>query len=151
MTNKIKFISKSEWFEFERPLAEPNIKWNPTRATINGEELNTYEIGRIVKRNGDIVWFGQGTNWVKKPNESWTVLGEDENVKPIETYYNPDGSISGFHYPEGRQIWIPCEPPIYETLYQEWLKNQNNPQNGAWLYEKALEEAKNNNLTLDEE
>lgn len=115
MTHKIKFLSKSEWFEFEKPLAEPKIKW-----TTN----EPYRIERIVRDNGEIVWFGQGVNWVKKPNESWTYLGKDENVKPIETYYNPDGSISGHYYPEGRQIWIPCEPPIYETLYQEYLKSQ---------------------------
>lgn len=47
--------------------------------------------------------------------------------------------------------WAKCSTPLMEMFFQEWLKNQNSPQNGAWLYEKALEEAKNNNLTLDEE
>ena len=124
MTHKIKFLSKSEWFEFEKPLAEPEIKWAEVRSTINGEEPNTYEIERLVKPSGDIVWFGQRTNWVKKPNESWAYLGEDESVKPIEVIKGMGDEGDSFVYPENRNIWIPCEPPIYETLYQEYLKSQ---------------------------
>lgn len=146
MATQIKFISKSELFQFERPLAEPEIKWAKTRATINGEEPNAYEIERLVKPNGDIVWFGQRTNWVKKPNESWTYFGEDENVKPIQVIKGGWDEGDTFVYPENRHIWIPCEPPIYEVLYQEWLRNQYSPKHGAWLYEEKVREARENNL-----
>jgi hypothetical protein len=106
----MKLISKSEWFEFPSPIGEPEIKW-----TYN----YPYSIERIVKEDGEIVWFGQGTNWVKKKDSSWTYLGVDENVKPLEVYYKEDGTIDGATYPEGRNIFIPCEPPIYEKMYTE--------------------------------
>jgi hypothetical protein len=108
----MRLATSSQWFELERPLAEPEIKW---------DYPHSYWIERIINKEGDIVWFGQGVNWVKKPNQGWTVLGDDENVKPYETYYNDDGTVSGHAYPEGRTIWIPCEEPIYETLYKEMI------------------------------
>ena len=88
---------------------------------ITNQPYRTHREARI---NGDIVWFGIAVNWRKEPNKSWEVLGHEN----------------------GKKIWIPCEPPIYETLYQQMLKNENNPKNGAWLYENALKEAKQHNL-----
>jgi len=121
----MKLISKSEWFELESPIGEQNIKWNKTRATVNGDVPNTYEIERIVKPNGEIIWFGQATNWVKQLNEQWTVLGEDENVKPTLHIKGENGQGDYFEYPAGRQIFIPCEEPIYETLYKELQSKTN--------------------------
>ena len=106
----MKLIESRQTFELESPLGEPNIKW--------GNEK--YYIDRL-QENGKIIWFGQGVNWVKKDNESWTVLGEDENVKPTLHIKGENGMGDYFEYPEGRQIWIPCEEPIYETLYKKLL------------------------------
>lgn len=105
----IKLHSKSEWIEFERPLAEPDIKWKDS----------SYVIERTEDKYGKIVWFGQSTNWVKNPGESWIYLGTDETVEMIPEYFNERGERCGGYYPEGRNIWIPCDPPIYEQLYQE--------------------------------
>ena len=102
----MKLLSKSEWFEFDSPIGEPNVKWID----------KTYEIERLTKVNGDIIWFGQGVNWVKPYGKKWTVLSEDETVEPIETYYDENGN-NGYCYPEERTIWIECEPPIYEKEY----------------------------------
>jgi len=110
MENKTRFEpkNKSEWFVLDSPLGEPDIDYI--------EE--DYWIERVAKVNGEIVWFGQGTNWVCTPEGQWTVLGEDETVEPTKTYYNEDGTVSGHDYPEGRSIFIPCEMPIYEKLYR---------------------------------
>ena len=67
---------------------------------------------RVVKKNGELVWFGQGTNWVSKDNgETWKYLGTDYSVEPFEE--------GGCVYHENRSIWIDCELPIYEKLYLE--------------------------------
>lgn len=118
---------KSEWFEMDSPLGEPDLKWEKERwnEKYTAKEPNTYWIERTTKRNGEIVWFGQGVNWKKEKDGVWTILGNDENVKPTKTYYNPDGSISGYEYPENRTIWIPCEEPIYETLYKQLNEKVN--------------------------
>jgi hypothetical protein len=104
----IKPMSKSEWFEFPSPIGEPNIEW---------DNKYPYEIERLVKDNGDICWFGQVTNWVKEKGKGWTYLGVDENVKPTVFIKGEDGFGDYAEYPEGRSIFIPCEPPIYEVLY----------------------------------
>ena len=118
---------KSEWFEMDSPLGEPGLKWEKERwnEKYTAKEPNTYWIERTTKRNGEIIWFGQGVNWKKEKDGVWTVLGYDENVKPTKTYYNPDGSISGHEYPENWTIWIPCEEPIYETLYKQLNEKGN--------------------------
>jgi len=103
----MKLVSKSEWFEFDSPIGEPELNWF--------EE--NYEIERLTKENGDVIWFGQSVNWQKLNGGKWTVLSDDENVKPIKTYYDKEGNINGYHYPEGRTIWVECEPPIYEKEY----------------------------------
>jgi len=87
----------------DKPIGEPKI--------VGKYKEDAYWIERVVKDNGDIVWFGLNTNWVKEPNKEWKYLGTDETVKPIEA--------GGDLYPEGRHIWIECEPPIYEKLYLE--------------------------------
>ena len=55
-----------------------------------------------IERKSDIdgiVWYGMKTNWKKLPNENfWRKLG------------NMD--------------FVPCEEPIYETLYQQLLRNE---------------------------
>tara|TARA_R110000868_G_scaffold375557_1_gene640101 strand:- start:427 stop:759 length:333 start_codon:yes stop_codon:yes gene_type:complete len=106
--------TKSEWFEMEKPFGEPELakKYND----------KSYWIERIVNEKEETIWFGQGVNWKKTKEGNWTVLGEDENVKPTETFYREDGSIDGYSYPKGRQIWIECEPPIYEKMYLELKK-----------------------------
>lgn len=101
----MKARSKSEWFELDKPIGEPKIAetWKD----------DSYWIERITRNNGEVVWFGQGTNWVKASGSNqWTYLGTDYSVKEIEPGV----------YPEERNIWIECEEPIYETLY----KNLNN-------------------------
>lgn len=112
---------KSEWFEMDSPLGEPDLKWEKERwnEKYTAKEPNTYWIERITKRNGEIIWFGQGTNWVKKKDSSWTYLGVDENVKPTLFIKGENGMGDYAEYPEERTIWIPCEEPIYETLYKQ--------------------------------
>jgi len=112
MTN-IKLHSKSEWFEFDSPLAEPHIKWKDS----------SYVIERTQDKYGKIVWFGQSTNWVKNPGESWTYLGDDETVKPTLHIKGENGMGDYCEYPEERLIWIPCDPPIYEKLYEDNIHN----------------------------
>jgi len=106
----MKLSSKTEWFELESPIGEPEINW---------DKKYPYFIERVVKNDGEICWFGQGTNWVKKPNDSWTYLGVDETVKPTVFIKGRGGEGDYYEYPEGRNIFIPCEPPIYETLYEK--------------------------------
>lgn len=105
----MKLVEKCEWFKLVSPIGEPDIKYHEKE----------YFIERVVKTDGSIVWFGQNTNWKKELNSGWTFLGDDENVKPKEIYYRKDGTIDGYLYPEGRQIWIDCETPIYEKMYIE--------------------------------
>lgn len=100
----MKFISSSEWFELDSPIGEPDIKWN------NGYK---YVIERIINKDGDIIWFGQATNWVKKPNKNWTVLTTNYNAKPLEKY------LPEVIYGEDRNYFADCEEPIYEKLYKE--------------------------------
>ena len=88
----MKAISKSEWFELEKPIGEPKV------AEKYREE--TYVIERIVRDNGEVVWFGQATNWVLPPNSiRWTKLAE-----------------------RGHEF-VSCKEPIYETMYREINSN----------------------------
>ncbi len=111
----MKLLSKSEWFEFPTPLGEPEIIW---------QYDYPYTIERIVKEDGKIVWFGQGTNWVKEKNDNWTYLGVDENIKPTIFIKGENGMGDYAEYPKERSIFIPCEPPIYEKLYIETYGKQ---------------------------
>lgn len=115
----MKLLKKSEWFEFPSPIAEPDIKWNSNYP---------YHIERLLKEDGEIIWFGEATNWVKKPGDSWRHLGVDENVKPTVFIPGSDGMGDYYEYPEGRNIFIPCDPPIYEIMYikfKQWNRNLN--------------------------
>lgn len=103
----MKFVTKSEWFELDSPLGEPNLKWAATRTEKGKIVPNTYLIERTEDKDGKIVWFGQETNWVKNPGESWTVLSTNYEVMP---------DTNGV-YPEGRTYFASCETPIYEKLY----------------------------------
>lgn len=95
-------LSKSEWFELDSPVGE-DIGWR------RGEK---YRIERRVDENAEVTWYGIGTNWVRAADGTWSYLGTDPTVAP-----NPDGT-----YPEGRDIWISCNEPIYETLYRKLKK-----------------------------
>lgn len=108
----MKARSKSEWFELDKPIGEPEIAKNWTESS--------YWIERIVKKDGEIIWFGQGTNWISYDNGvSWKYLGTDESVQMIPETKNENGEWEGGYYPEGRNIWIDCEEPVYEKLYKE--------------------------------
>ena len=100
---------KSEMFEFFSPIGEPDVKYNEDR----------YFIERLLNEKGEVVWYGLNTNWVRTPEGQWTKLGTDESVEPLETYYDNEGNIDGYLYPEGRSKFFPCPTPIYEKLYQE--------------------------------
>ena len=108
--------NKSEWFELDKPIGESNI--------VKSYREDSYWIERVVKNNGEIVWFGLSTNWVSKDNgKTWKYLGVDETVEMIPETKNERGEWVGGYYPEGRNIWLDCELPIYERLYLE-LKNE---------------------------
>ena len=113
--DKISLIKKQECFEFEKPFAEPDVRWNSNEK---------YYTERIQKEDGEVVWFGIGKNWKKIPNKGWHVLGDDYNVLPKEIYIRDDGRIDGFSFPEGRTIWIKCPDPIYEKMYLKLQKNE---------------------------
>lgn len=84
----MKAVSKSEWFELDKPIGEPKI------AEKYREE--TYVIERIVREDGEVVWFGQETNWVlPSGSDKWTRLADVGSE------------------------FIPCEEPIYETMYKK--------------------------------
>lgn len=99
--------SKSEWFRLKSPIGEPEIKWH----------YDYYDIERVVTSDGTTIWFGQTTNWKKEQNGEWTYLGVDENVKPTVFIKGENGMGDYYEYPEGRNIFIPCKAPVYETLY----------------------------------
>ena len=104
--------SKSEWFELNKPIGEPKIAEN--------YKEDSYWIERVLKDNGEIVWFGMGTNWISKDDgQTWQYLGVDETVEMIPETLNERGEWEGGYYPEGRSIWIDCDTPIYEKLYRK--------------------------------
>lgn len=116
----MKLTHKSEWFEFPSPIGEPDVKWDEFCWDNKYENRipNTYSIERTEDRDGKIVWMGYHTNWVKNPGKVWVYLGTDETVEMIPEYFNEKGERCGGYYPEGRSIWITCDPPIYEVMYQ---------------------------------
>lgn len=105
----MKLSKKSEWFIFDSPIGEPEYHW----------EWDKYTIERVVKENGETIWFGINVNWKKEKDGKWTVLSINENAKPLEKYL-PD-----IVYGEDRIYWKPCEPPIYEQLYQKYYCKEN--------------------------
>jgi hypothetical protein len=105
----MKLIKKTEWFELPSPLGEPEIEWNYSYP---------YLIERILDQDGTIIWFGEGTNWVKEKDKGWTYLGTDETVEMIPEFIDELGQRCGGYYPENRNIFIPCDKPIYEQLYE---------------------------------
>ena len=103
----MKLIHKAEWFEFDSPIGEPHIDWNPNEK---------YHIERLVKQDGTIIWFGQNTNWKKEPKKNWTVLTTNDYAKPLEKY------LPEIVYGGDRTYFKPCVMPIYEKYYKalEW-------------------------------
>ena len=70
-------------------------------------------IERVVNDKGETIWFGQDTNYVKKPNSNWTKLTRNYNAKPLEKY------VPEIVYGEDRNYFAECEEPIYEKLRTE--------------------------------
>lgn len=109
----MKLHRKSEWFELDSPLAEPNERWSKTEK---------YLVKRLTYPDGTIVWFGCSINWQKKPDGEWTELSINHNAKPIEKY------LPEIVYGEDRIYWKPCDIPLYEQMYitlNETLNNGN--------------------------
>ena len=98
---------KSEWFRFDRPIGEPDVKWYH----------ESYDIERVVNSEGTTIWFGCETNWKKEKDDEWTKLTTNENAKPIEKY------LPEIVYGEDRNIFVKCDIPIYEKLYLESESN----------------------------
>lgn len=103
----MKLNAKSEWFELDSPIGEPEYDWK------NCHSNDKYFIERIMNPDGSEIWFGININWKKDKGGEWTVLSTNENAKPLEKYL-PD-----IVYGEDRTYWKPCDEPIYETLYQK--------------------------------
>lgn len=101
----MEFRSKSEWFEMKLPIGEPD-----NCIDYIGD---SYWTERRVEVDGSTVWYGIDVNWKKEKDGEWTVLGRDSNIDPIE---QGEGYVV---YPQGSTIWIPCEEPIYERLYNK--------------------------------
>lgn len=94
---------KSEWFRFDRPIGEPDVKWYN----------EPYDIERVVNSEGTTIWFGRETNWKKEKGGEWTKLITNENAKPLDKY------LPEIVYGEDRNIFVKCDIPIYEKLYLE--------------------------------
>jgi len=97
----MKIITKTELIEFDKPFAEPNVKYYNHK----------YFIERKVLISGCIIWLGISVNWKKELNDKWKVLTINYNAKPLDKYL-PD-----IVYGEDRTYWEECEMPIYEKLY----------------------------------
>jgi len=95
---------KSEWFRLESPIGEPHLRW---------WENTPYYIERVVTSDGTIIWYGCETNWKKENGGNWTKLTTIENAIQIERYL-PETDCG-----EHGNIFIECEIPVYEKLYQE--------------------------------
>lgn len=97
-------LSKSEWYAIESPLAEPEERWNRNEK---------YHIERVVRENGDIIWYGCSVNWKKEIAGYWSVLTTNYEAKPLEKYL-PD-----IVYGEDRTYWKICDVPLYEKMRTE--------------------------------
>lgn len=102
----MKSLTKSEWFEFDYPIGEPD---HVSRKEYNAN--NKYRIERIVNQEGEVIWFGINVNWKKMPGEEWTVLSINQEAKPLEKY------LPEIVYGEDRVCWKLCDIPIYEQMY----------------------------------
>lgn len=100
----MKFFSSSEWFELERPLAEPEVDWKYSYP---------YMLERVVKQTGEIIWFGCAVNFKKEKDGKWGVLTTNYDAKPLEKY------LPEIVYGEDRNYFKECEEPVYETLYKQ--------------------------------
>lgn len=100
----MKLVKKEEVFEFEYSIEDPTI--------------SPYVTNRIVKSDGIVVWFGIDVNW-KKENGIWYVLTTNQNAKPLKKY------LPEIVYGSDRTIWVECEEPYYEKLYNEYYKDIN--------------------------
>lgn len=99
----MKLVRKSEWFEFDSPIGEPNVKYY----------ANNYVIERVVKSDGVVVWFGLDTNWKRESDGIWRVLTTNENAMPLDKY------LPEIVYGGDRMYFKECDMPIYEKLYIE--------------------------------
>ena len=82
--NKFRITTKHEWFELDYPWCEPEI---------DSSEDDKYNIERIERADGEIVWYGINTNWVWNKDTGWTILVGSKFVE--------------------------CDPPLYEIEYEK--------------------------------
>jgi hypothetical protein len=104
----MELTSKSEWFVLNSPVGEPDVNWK-------GKE---YHIERIEKGDGEVIWFGCGTNWVKKRGEKWVRLACGNDNTNVDGAVHRDGAV-----------FIPCGIPIYEILYDQIKEGKLRKQN----------------------
>ena len=105
MNMNIHEYKTSIWVALDRPFAEPNERWSESDGKYYIERLTTYE--------GDIIWFGCSVNWKKeKGSDKWKVLTTNHDAKPLEKY------LPETVYGEDRYIFVECDTPIYEVIYQ---------------------------------
>lgn len=99
----MKAVQKNEWFKLDKPIGEPNVAENYRE--------DCYYIERLQKENGEVVWFGQGTNWVSKDQgKTWSYLSSGDGDNGTK-----NGGVNG----GDGEVWIECDAPIYEKLYLE--------------------------------
>jgi hypothetical protein len=101
-------LIQSEWFWLKSPIGEPDLKW---------ESNISYTIERKIDSENTIIWYGKQKDWRKKINQNWEICTTNWNAKPIEKH------LPKIVYDSDRYSWQNCEIPIYETLYQNQLKN----------------------------
>lgn len=100
--------------------------------------LRTWDSDGIYWKSNDKHFRKLGNNnfWEERPNTWWSECGEQ---------------ATGFPKYVVLSMWSECGEPVQEVVFQEWLRNQNNPKHGVWLYEQAIKEARESDLILDEE
>jgi len=72
----MKLTRKTEWYELDSPIGEPDTNWTEDK----------YWIERL-EEDGRVVWFGSNTNWVKEPEGNWKTLIGGEFVGCEEPIY----------------------------------------------------------------
>ena len=72
----MKLNRKSEWYELDAPIGEPDVSWSEDK----------YWIERL-EEDGKVVWFGHNTNWTKSPEGVWEYLVGGKWVECKEPIY----------------------------------------------------------------
>lgn len=65
----MKLRNKSEGFELDKPIGEPEVakKWRK----------DSYFVSRLESSSGAITWVGEKMNWMKLPDNPWHCLKEE--------------------------------------------------------------------------